>query len=310
MLTRTSLQDHRVKQLKIQLLALKASTSAAPLMEHVITAPHLPRHIFVLASPVTIGEVVRRLSLPFPRVIPRHEWGNSLDAVPWTQHRKYPLGSFVKILKTGPYYGDIGYVMAIDFKDDSSASASVPWEQFTIVSKPQAVVIAVVPRIRVKRSQRPRTRLEGDARSLAIDEEISAAFRAESLHLEKVVQTMHEQARVVSFCKGLMKEKDDLVWSHVQTKKEIEKEVADLVDRNTKSKKDLEKELRVASSLRKSIIKEELEGLRNEIALIQQHASERIASENLAYEHQLVLIRDRIDAIQLPADLPRIREPK
>ena len=47
----------------------------------------------------------------------------------------------------------------------------------------------------------------------------------------------------------------------VQTKKEIEKEVADLVDHNTKSKKDLEKELRVTSSLRKSIIKEELEGL-------------------------------------------------
>ena len=190
----------------------------------------------------------------------------------------------------GPYYGDIGYVMVIDFKDHSSASASIPWEQFTIVSKPQAVVVVVVPRIRVKHSQRPRAHLEGDTQSLTIDEEIKAAFRAESLHLEKVVQTMHEQARVVSFCKDLMKEKDDLGWSHVQTKKEIEKEAADLVDRNTKSKKDLEKELRVVSSLRKSIIKEELEGLWNEIALIQQRTSERIASENLAYEHQLVLI--------------------
>ena len=128
--------------------------------------------------------------------------------------------------------------------------------------------------------------------------------------MEKVVQMMREQARVVSFRKDLMKEKDDLVWSHMQMKKEIEKEVADLVDCNTKSKKDLEKELRVTSSLCKSIIKEELEDLQNEIALIQQHASERIASENLVYKHQLVLIQDHIDVIQLPADLPCICEPK
>ena len=71
---------------------------------------------------------------------------------------------------------------------------------------------------------------QGDTQSLVIDEEINAAFQAERLHLEKVVQMMHKQARVVSFPKDLMKEKDDLVWSHAQTKQEIEKEVADSVD--------------------------------------------------------------------------------
>ena len=125
--------------MEAQLHALKFSTSAEPLLEHVLTAPHLPRHIFVLVSPITIAEVVRRFSLPFPRVIPHDEWGNHLDAVPWTQHRRYPLGFFIKVLESGTYHGDLGYVLAIDFKDDGFLDQSV------ILPMPKSIVITVVP---------------------------------------------------------------------------------------------------------------------------------------------------------------------
>ena len=76
--TNISLQDHRVKPLESQLLE---STSATPLLEHILTAPHLPCHLFVLASPTMIGTVVCQLSLPLPCLVPHHEWGNGLDAV-------------------------------------------------------------------------------------------------------------------------------------------------------------------------------------------------------------------------------------
>lgn len=298
-----SLQEHKAKQYETRLLALKAGTSAT-LFEHVFTAPHLPRHIFVLASPVTIGEVVRRVSLPFPRVIPRHEWGNSLDTVPWTQPRIFPLGSFVKILESGTYCGDLGYVMAIDFTGDESVHAPLS----AIIPTPHAVVIAVVPRIRIERSS-PKAPVVGEARTLAIQEQIVAAYQAQSRQVEEVVEAMREKVRVASLRQELMKEKDDLVWSHAQSKKEIEKELVDLVARNTKSKKDLEKELRQASSLRSSMIKNELQDLQSEIMSMQQSASERIATEISTYEPQLESIRSRIDAIPSPPDVSRRRRP-
>ena len=95
-------QDFKVKQLEAQLNELK-STSATPLLEHVITAHHLPCHIFILASPATITKVVCWLSLPYPHVIPHHEWGNSLESVLWTEHHKYPFSSFVKIQEAGTW---------------------------------------------------------------------------------------------------------------------------------------------------------------------------------------------------------------
>ena len=285
--------------MEAQLHALKFSTSAEPLLEHVLTAPHLPRHIFVLASPVTIAEVVRRLSLPFPRVIPRDEWGNRLDAVPWTQHRRYPLGSFVKVLESGTYHGDLGYVLAIDFKDDGFLDQSV------ILPTPKSVVIAVVPRIRVNRSGRNRTPLN-DPDPDAIREEIRASFEAESSRLEELVDSMREQAKIMSLRKDLMKEKDDLVWRHGQLRREIEKEVV----RNAKAKKDLEKELRGAGGRRASSIKKELESLQNETESIQQRASQRLAAANSSYEPQLASIRSKIEAIPSPPNLTQQRKPQ
>ena len=143
--TNISLQDHRVKLWESQLLALKESTSVTLLLEHILTVPHLPRHLFILASPTTIGTVVHRLSLPLPHLVSHHEWGNSLDAVPWTWHHKYPLGSFVKITELGPYHGDLGYVMAVDFKEDESTAHLQG--QPTIISTPQCIVVAVVPQL-------------------------------------------------------------------------------------------------------------------------------------------------------------------
>lgn len=113
-------QDRKVKSLVSDLLALKQSTDSDPLLERAFAVPHIPRHIFVLASPATIGQVVRRLSLPLPHLIPCEEWKNSMDTVQWTQRRGYPVGSFVKILQSGPYHGDLGYVMAVDLKDGKS----------------------------------------------------------------------------------------------------------------------------------------------------------------------------------------------
>lgn len=307
LLINISLQDHRVKPLESQLLALKESTSATPLLEHVLTAPHLPRHLFVLASPTTIGTVVRRLSLPLPRLVPRHEWGNSLDAVPWTRHRKYPLGSFVKITEPGPYHGDLGYVMAVDFKEDESTAHSQG--QPTIISTPQCIVVAVVPRLRVKRSRRRRAPLESDARSLAIQEQVNAAFQAESLHLEKVVQSMREQTTIATLRKDLLKEKNDVVWRHGQAKRGIERIEAELMTGTGKAMKDLRRELRQAGGLRTSAVKE-LRELREKMQFIKQDTSKRIATEISSYEHQLKSVQSRVDAIEPPPDPPLKSKPR
>lgn len=69
-------------------------------------------------------------------------------------------------------------------------------------------------------------------------------FHAESTQLEEVVELMREQARIASLCKDLMKQKDDLVWSHGQLKREIEKEMADVKASSIKSRQNLEKDLR------------------------------------------------------------------
>ena len=153
--------------------------------------------------------------------------------MPWTQHFRYPLGSFVKVLELGTYHGDLGYVLVIDFKDDGFLDQSV------ILPMPKSVVIAVVPRIRVNHSGRNRMPLNNPDPD-AIWEEIRALFEAESFHLEELVDLMHEQAKIMSLHKDLMKEKDNLVWHHGQLRREIKKEVV----RNTKAKKDLEEELR------------------------------------------------------------------
>ena len=137
----TSLQDHRVKPLESQLLALKESTSTTLLLEHILTAPHLPQHLFILASPVTIGTLVHWLSLPLPHWIPHHKWGDDLDVMLWTQHYKYPLGSFIKIIEPSPYHGDLGYIMAVDFKKDESTAHSQG--QPVVISTPQSIVVVV-----------------------------------------------------------------------------------------------------------------------------------------------------------------------
>ena len=137
--------------LESDLLALKQSTLSVPLLEHVFTVPHLPRHVFVLASPTTIGQVIRRFSLPLPRVIPRQEWGNSLDTVPWTRRRGYPLGSFVKIMEPGPYRGDLAYVMAIDFKEGESTAHEGAMHH--IIYTPQSLIVAAVPRLPFKNAK-------------------------------------------------------------------------------------------------------------------------------------------------------------
>ena len=68
--------------------------------------------------------------------------GNSLDAVPWTQHCRYPLGSFVKLLESGTYHGDLGYVVVIDFKEGGSL-----FDHSLALLTPKSVVVTVVPQI-------------------------------------------------------------------------------------------------------------------------------------------------------------------
>ena len=81
-----------------------------------------------------------------------------------------------------------------------------------IMSTPQSVIVAVVPQIWIGHSQKQIATLEGNGLSLMIEEQISAAYLAESRRLEEDVQWMHKQTRITSLRKDLLKEKDDLVW--------------------------------------------------------------------------------------------------
>lgn len=81
-------------------------------------------------------------------MVPRQEWGNSLDTVPWTQHHGYSLGSFIRIIELDPYCGDLAYVMAVDFKKGESTAhkgATHP-----IIPTPQSLIVAAVPQLQVK----------------------------------------------------------------------------------------------------------------------------------------------------------------
>ena len=136
-------------------------------------------------------------------------------------------------------------------------------------------------------------------------EEIRALFKAESFHLEELVNLMCKQAKIMSLCKDLMKEKDDLVWHHSQLRSEIEKEVVC----NAKAKKDLEKELRGAGGQCAPSIKE-LESLQNETGSIQQHTSQRLAAANSSYKPQLASIQSKIKAILSPPNLTQQWKPQ
>lgn len=224
--------------------------------------------------------------------------------MPWTQRRSYPLSSFVKIVKSGTYCGDLGYVVAMEMKGDDSMPQS-----HVIMSMPQSVIVAVVPRIRIGHSQKQIATLEGDGLSLMIEEQISAVYLAESHCLEEDVQWMCKQTRIMSLRKDLLKEKDDLMWGFGQLKKEIEQEAMELITRNTEAKTELEKELRHAGNLRRSSIKNELRGLANEALSIRQCASERLATATASHEPQLELIQSCIDAIEPPSNPLHIQKP-
>ena len=187
--------------------------------------------------------------------------------------------------------------------DDSMPQSHV------IMSTPQSVIVTVVPRIRIGHSRKQIATLEGDGLSLMIEEQISAAYLAESRRLEEDVQWMRKQTRITSLRKDLLKEKDDLVWGFGQLKKEIEQEATELITRNTEAKTELEKELRHAGNLHRSSIKNELRGLANEALSIWQRASERLATATASHEPQLELIRSRIDAIEPPSNPPCIQRP-
>ena len=45
-------------------------------------------------------------------------------------------------------------------------------------------------------------------------EQVNAAFQAESLHLKKVVQSNHDQTKILTLCEDLLKEKNDVAWHH------------------------------------------------------------------------------------------------
>ena len=156
-----------------------------------------------------------------------------------------------------------------------------------IMSTPQSVIVAVVPQIWIGHSQKQIATLEGNGLSLMIEEQISAAYLAESRRLEEDVQWMHKQTRITSLRKDFLKEKDDLVWGFGQLKKEIEQEATELITRNTETKTELEKELRHAGNLRRSSIKNELRGLANEALSIRQRASERLVTATASHEPQL-----------------------
>ena len=224
--------------------------------------------------------------------------------MPWTQHHSYPLGSFVKLVKSGTYCGDIGYVVAMEMKGDDLMPQS-----HIIMSTPQSVIVAVVPWIRIGHSRKQIAMLKGNGLSLMIEEQISAAYLAESHHLEEDVQWMRKQTRIMSLHKDLLKEKDDLMWGFGQLKKEIEQEATELITRNTEAKTELEKELRHVGNLRRSSIKNELRGLANEALSIQQRASERLATTTASHEPQLKSIRSSIDAIEPPSNPLCIQKP-
>ena len=74
-------------------------------------------------------------------------------------------------------------------------------QSHVIMSTPQSVIVMVVPRIRIGHSQKQIAMLKGDGLSLMIEEQISAAYLAESRHLEEDVQWMCKQTRITSLHK-------------------------------------------------------------------------------------------------------------
>ena len=224
--------------------------------------------------------------------------------MPWTQRCSYPLGSFVKIIKSDTYRGDLGYVMAIEMKNDDSMPQS-----HVIMLTPQSVIVAVVPRIRIGRSRNQIAPLAGDALSLMIEGQIGAAYQAKSHRLEEDVQWTRKQNEIANLRKDLLKEKDNLVWGFSQSKRKITQEAAELIAHNTKSKTELEKKLRHAAGLYRSSIIQELKDLDNEALSIRQRASERLATATASYEPQLESIRSRIDAIESPSNPPHRQKP-
>lgn len=100
------------------------------LFEKVFSVPHLPNYLFVLASPLTISTVQQKASLPLPKLIPRNEWGNSFDSIPWfRQHRHIPAKSWVKIVDAVAGRGRLGYVVGSS-------------------NETQQILVAVVPRLK------------------------------------------------------------------------------------------------------------------------------------------------------------------
>ena len=168
--------------------------------------------------------------------------------------------------------------------DDSMPQSHV------IMLMPQSVIVTVVPQIWIGHSRKQIATLKGDGLSLMIEEQISAAYLAESHHLEEDVQWVCKQTRITSLRKDLLKEKDDLVWGFGQLKKEIEQEATELITCNTEAKTELEKELRHVGNLHRSSIKNELRGLANEALSIRQCVSERLATATASHEPQLELI--------------------
>ena len=101
--------------------------------------------------------------------------------------------------------------MAIEMKNDDSMPQS-----HIIMSMPQSVIIMVVPQIWIGWSWNQIALLAGDALSLMIEGQISAAYQAKSHHLEEDVQWMCKQNGIVNLCKDLLKEKENLVWGFGQ----------------------------------------------------------------------------------------------
>ena len=165
---------------------------------------------------------------------------------------------------------------------------------------PQSVIVTGVPQIQVKPSQGQKVPLNNNTRSAGIEAQFDAAFQVENWCLGQVVEFTHEQARITSLHKTLMKKKNDLVWGHSQVKREIEKQVADLIGDNTKARQDLERGLMQASSLHKASIKQELEDHKNKAQLIQQYTSKRLVAVNASHESLLESIQACIAGIQFP----------
>lgn len=301
-------QDRKVKSLVSDLLALKQSTDSDPLLERAFTVPHIPRHIFVLASPATIGQVVRRLSLPLPHLIPREEWKNSMDTVQWTQRRGYPVGSFVKILESGPYHGDLGYVMAVDLKDGKKQpkfSAPEEEKRGPFVETPQFIIVAAVPRLQVKSAPGKNAPHDLELQSQLIRGQIKIAHASETIRLKEVVRSTREQNDNAALRKVLLKEKSDLVWQHGQEKRETERPVVQLEE----GIKDLRRRAENASASRAPAIQEELRKLEAQKLLLAQDVCEKMAMATAYYEVQLSSLQSRIDATVSPP-VSNKRKPK